>query len=62
MGLSLLRTRIAPGGVIDDGEGTIAQLAQARGSPGVEHSVESGGELQITNSWIAINIQRLNGG
>jgi len=31
-GLSLLRTRIAPGGVIDDGEGTIAQLAQARGA------------------------------
>ena len=32
VGLSLLRTRIAPGGVIDDGEGTIAQLAQARGA------------------------------
>ena len=31
-GLSLLRTRIAPGGVIDDYEGTIAQLAQARGA------------------------------
>ncbi len=32
VGLSFLRTRIAPGGVIDDGEGTIAQLAQARGA------------------------------
>ena len=31
-GLSLLRTRIAPGGVIDDAEGTIAQEAQARGA------------------------------
>lgn len=32
VGMSFLRTRIAPGGVIDDGEGTIAQLAQARGA------------------------------
>jgi glucuronoarabinoxylan endo-1,4-beta-xylanase len=31
-GLSLLRTRIAPGGVIDDAEGTIAQQAVARGA------------------------------
>jgi glucuronoarabinoxylan endo-1,4-beta-xylanase len=31
-GLSLLRTRIAPGGVIDDAEGTIAQQAAARGA------------------------------
>ena len=31
-GLSLLRTRIAPGGVIDDSEGTIAQEATARGA------------------------------
>jgi len=31
-GLSLLRTRIAPGGVIDDAEGTIAQQAAALGA------------------------------
>ena len=31
-GLSLLRTRIAPGGIIDDGEGLIAQQAVARGA------------------------------
>ena len=31
-GLSLLRTRIAPGGVIDDAEGAIAQEALARGA------------------------------
>ena len=32
VGLSLLRTRIAPGGVIDDAEGTIAQQASSRGA------------------------------
>jgi glucuronoarabinoxylan endo-1,4-beta-xylanase len=31
-GLSLLRTRVAPGGIIDDAEGTIAQQAVARGA------------------------------
>lgn len=31
-GLSLLRTRVAPGGVIDDAEGTISQQAVARGA------------------------------
>ena len=51
MGLSFLRTRIAPGGVIDDAEGTIAQQAQARGARVWSTPWTPPASLKITNSW-----------
>ena len=50
-GLSLLRTRIAPGGVIDDAEGTIAQMATARGARVWSTPWTPPVALKITNSW-----------
>ena len=50
-GLSLLRTRIAPGGVIDDAEGTIAQQATARGARVWSTPWTPPAALKITNSW-----------
>ena len=51
MGLSFLRTRIAPGGVIDDAEGTIAQEATARGARVWSTPWTPPVALKITNSW-----------
>ena len=50
-GLSFLRTRIAPGGVIDDAEGTIAQEASARGARVWSTPWTPPSTLKITNSW-----------
>jgi len=62
-GLSLLRTRIAPGGVIDDAEGTIAQEASARGARVWSTPWSPTANFKITNSWIATNdANGLNGG
>ncbi len=62
-GLSLLRTRIAPGGVIDDAEGTIAQEAAARGARVWSTPWSPTANFKITNSWIATNDPNgLNGG
>ena len=51
VGLSFLRTRIAPGGVIDDSEGTIAQQATARGARVWSTPWTPPAALKITNSW-----------
>ena len=50
-GLSFLRTRIAPGGVIDDAEGTIAQEATARGARVWSTPWTPPAALKIANSW-----------
>ena len=51
VGLSFLRTRIAPGGVIDDAEGTIAQEATARGARVWSSPWTPPSALKIANSW-----------
>jgi len=62
MGLSFLRTRIAPGGIIDDSEGTIAQQATARGARVWSTPWTPAAGFKITNSWNRTGNSNANNG